>query len=204
MDINQPQEWAPWMNHSNPPDSIDYKRPREGFYMSTIPTEIPEDAAAVVDSNDGWLGDAWEAVKSFVGVGPDKKEEKKEEKPDEELEELSESLKEDVKSTVKAKGKAKDSSLNLAFQSFFGKSHPIIGQLYTGPKDGKMNSALKAAARSAESKIGSEIGGSVGGMILAGKGFATSPADVQGALAVIAKHKKGKPTVASLYLDAIK
>lgn len=196
------------MNHSNPPDAIDYERPREVFYMSTTPTDIPSDAAAAVDMNEGWLGDAWKAVKKFVGV--EEEEEKKEEKEKEEkekepegskeLEKLTKELEEGDKDKKKAPAKDKQTNLNLAYQSFFSKSHPIIGKLYSGPKDGKMNAELKAAVNAAEAKIGSEIGSSVSGMILA-----TNPADVQGALAAIVKHQKGQkktePTLASLYLD---
>ena len=35
LDLPTLKDFAPWMNHSNPPDAIDYARPREGYFMST-------------------------------------------------------------------------------------------------------------------------------------------------------------------------
>jgi len=180
--IDQPQEWAPWMNHSNPPDAIDYYRPRETFYMSTTPTSIPGDSQDL-DLGVG-LGKAWEAVKEFVGIKPEKKEEPKKKEP----------KKEEPKKPKKPLSKKEKSALVLSFQAFFNKSHPVIGTLYSGPKDGKINPQIIAAAQAAESKIASTIGQSgVQGLIWNGKSFNTSPADVQQALSLIVKHQ-GKKT----------
>ena len=186
--LDQPTRWdpSPWKN-SNPPDAIDYERPREGFYMSTVPTKI-SDIAFVEDSNEGWLGDAWKSVKELVGLG-DEEEEKAPEPKQEKPEEPKEKKPEKEEKAKKKETEKKPGSLNLSFQSFFSKSHPIIGKLYSGPKDGKMNPELQTAAKAAEDKIASAIGDSgVKGMIWSGSGFATSPADVMGAINAIAKH----------------
>lgn len=211
--IDQPQEWAPWMNHSNSPDAINYTRPGEGAFMSTTPTSMP-DASAVDDSNEGWLGDAWKSVKQFVGLEPEEdkeKERKKDEENDKTLKEISETIKKDEEKSKEEKPKKVEISnkaMNLAYQAFFSQTHPLIGQPYSGPQDGKMNPQLQAAAKSAEAKIGAAIGGSVDGMILSGENFATDPSDVIGAINVIMKHKKTddeeKSSLASIYLDIIK
>jgi hypothetical protein len=79
----------------------------------------------------------------------------------------------------------------LAFQKFFSTAHPVIGVLYSGPQDGKVNNDLIAAAKRAENRISSAVGQrGAQGMIWGGKGFATSPGDISSALGLIAKHKK--------------
>lgn len=79
----------------------------------------------------------------------------------------------------------------LAFQKFFGTAHPVIGVLYDGPQDGKINNELIDAAKSAEIKISNAIGQQgAQGMIWGGNGFATFPEDISSAIEIIVKHKK--------------
>ena len=83
------------------------------------------------------------------------------------------------------------------FQEFFSISHPVIGTLYSGPKDGNMNDELVSAMQSAESKItahlseitpGSNV--SASGQIWTGKSFKTTLDDISEALSIMQKHKK--------------
>jgi len=169
--LDVPARWdpSPWKN-SNPPDAINYERPREGFYMSTTPLDL--------HSSDDEID-----LTQFI---PALRQKIEEEKPKEE---------EDKKEKLEKPEEVESPSGNLitSFQSFFSASHPIIGKLYSGPKDGKMNPQLQAAAKAAEAKIASAIGDSgVQGMIWSGKGFVTSPADVLGAIDAITKHKAKK------------
>lgn len=163
--LDVPARWdpSPWKN-SNPPDAIDYERPREGFYMSTTPLDLHSADEEEID------------LSQFIPAlrqEPKQEEEKKPEKDEE----------------TKTDTEQPPNQLVTSFQSFFSKSHPIIGKLYSGPKDGKMNPELQTAAKAAEDKIASAIGDSgVKGMIWSGSGFATSPADVMGAINAIAKH----------------
>ena len=79
----------------------------------------------------------------------------------------------------------------LAFQKFFSTSQPVIGTLYNGPQDGKLNNELIAAAQTAETKISNAVGKpGAQGMIWGGGGFVTSTGDVSAALSLITKHKK--------------
>lgn len=174
LDVPARWDFAPWMNHSNPPDAINYERPREGFYMSTTPTDLhsadeTSELAKFTPSLQEEDPFAGQKVKDPFATEEDKKEKEEEiEKPSQE---------------------SPPNQLITSFQSFFSKSHPIIGKLYSGPKDGKMNPELQTAAKAAEDKIASAIGDSgVKGMIWSGSGFATSPADVMGAINAIAKH----------------
>ena len=186
------------MNHSNPPDAIDYYRPRETFYMSTTPTSIPGDSQdlrlmSLEDMRDP--SKLWENfkkniehVKQMIPGSEDPKQEAEKAKTEKDKKK-EEPKKEEKKTTPKEK-----SALVLSFQLFFNKSHPVIGTLYSGPKDGKINPQIIAAAQAAESKIASTIGQSgVQGLIWNGKSFSTSPADVQQALSLIVKHT-GKKT----------
>jgi len=177
IDLPTTTDYMPWMNNSNPPDAIDYTRPREGFTMSTTPLDV----------NNLDLGGIWNRLKQYVGLG---EEEPKEEKPqtsqpeEEETEELDE---------IEEKPEEKGVNLVAAFQDFFSKANPIIGAMYSGPKDGKINPQLIAAAQGTETKIASLIGnGGVQGLIWNGKSFNTSPADVAQALALIEQHKSKK------------
>lgn len=73
-----------------------------------------------------------------------------------------------------------------AFQEFFGTKQPMIGTLYHGPHDGKMNPQLIEAAQTAEAQIAQAIDNErVHGMILSGGKFVTTPDDVAGALELI-------------------
>ena len=188
--IDQPTLWepSPWVN-SNPPDAIDYRRPREGFFMSTTPTSISSGVSALEDVNDGWLGDAWNAIKEYTGLGDDKDKSTSKEMEDETEDETEDITTEDIKPSEPNKKELQNSELISLFQSFFSKSHPVIGQLYHGPKDGKMNVQLQTAAEAAEAKIASIIkDDKVKGMILSGKKFVTNPSDVLGAINVIIQH----------------
>jgi hypothetical protein len=174
--LDVPARWdpSPWKN-SNPPDAIDYERPREGFYMSTTPLDL--------HSAD---------ISSFMPTSTIETSWEKAEREKREKEEAEESKKQEQEE-VSSKEEQPTDKLITSFQSFFGKSHPIIGKLYSGPKDGKMNPDLQTAAKAAEDKIASAIGDSgVKGMIWSGSGFATSPADVMGAINAIAKHNGKK------------
>jgi len=120
--------------------------------------------------NQGELAKALGALKEYLQP---KKVEQKEDKEDENVEE------------------DKSDKTVLAFQKFFSTAHPIIGQLYNGPKDGQINDELIAAAKSAEIKISNAVGEQgAQGLIWGGKGFSTSPGDVSTALSLISKHKK--------------
>lgn len=170
LDVPARWEAASWMNHSNPPDAIDYERPREGFYMSTTPLDLH---SADEESELARFIPSLKVKDPFA-----KKEEKKAEEPKKEEE---------------AESKQPTDKLITSFQSFFSSSHPLIGKLYSGPKDGKMNPQLQTAAKAAEAKIASALGDSgVNGMIWSGKGFVTSPADVLGAINAITKHQGKK------------
>jgi deoxyxylulose-5-phosphate synthase len=82
-----------------------------------------------------------------------------------------------------------------SFQSFFSATQPLIGALYSGPADGKVNPQLIAAAKQAESAIASAIGSkSVHGALWSDKSktFNTSPSDLKDALQLIVKHKFNK------------
>ncbi len=79
-----------------------------------------------------------------------------------------------------------------AFQSFFSKSQPLIGTLYGGPIDGKVNSQLIAAAKQAENVIASAIGNKAVHGSIYGDKFNTPPEDVKSALELIVKHKSKK------------
>lgn len=83
------------------------------------------------------------------------------------------------------------------FQEFFSVAHPVIGTLYSGPKDGNMNDELISAMQSAESKItahlseitpGSNV--SAAGQIWTGKSFKTTTDDISEALNIMQNHKK--------------
>jgi len=85
----------------------------------------------------------------------------------------------------------KKNEIVLAFQKFFSSSHPIIGTLYNGSKDGEINSELITAAQKAEGKISLAINNkSVKGMIWGGDNFSTSPDDVSTALNFINQYKQ--------------
>ncbi|KKM45777.1 hypothetical protein LCGC14_1560380 [marine sediment metagenome] len=87
-----------------------------------------------------------------------------------------------------------------SFQSFFSKSQPIIGQLYSGEIDGEMSFELMAAAKAAESAIANTINDEAanGALINVGsKKFNTSVSDLQTALDLIQKHH-GQDRVAFL------
>lgn len=82
-----------------------------------------------------------------------------------------------------------------SFQSFFSATQPLIGALYSGPADGKVNPQLIAAAKTAENAIASAIGNkSIHGALWSDKSktFNTSPSDLKGALQLIVKHKSNK------------
>ena len=94
---------------------------------------------------------------------------------------------------IEEKPEEKGVNLVVAFQDFFSKANPIIGTMYSGPKDGKINPQLIAAAQGTETKIASLIGnGGVQGLIWNGKNFNTSPADVAQALGLIEQHQSKK------------
>lgn len=173
LDVPARWEAAPWMNNSNPPDAINYERPREGFYMSTTPLDLHS-----IDEGS--------ELTSFMPTLMKKKEEETKEEGSQEdatpaKEEEGESKKEELKTP--------EDNLIKSFQSFLGASHPIIGKLYNGPIDGKMSPELQAAAKAAEAKIASAIGDTgVNGMILSGSKFVTNPADVKSAIDAIVAH----------------
>ena len=121
--------------------------------------------------NQGELAKALKALKEYLQ--PKQVEKKKEDQEDEKVEE------------------DKSDKTVLAFQKFFSSAHPIIGQLYSGPKDGKINDELIAAAKNAEIKISNAVGEQVAqGLIWGGNGFSTYPEDVETAISLIRKHKK--------------
>jgi hypothetical protein len=114
--------------------------------------------------NQGELTKALIALKEFLHPKPQKEEKIEEDKSDE---------------TV------------LAFQKFFSTAQPVIGVLYNGPQDGKLNDDLIAAAKRAEIKISNAVGQQgAQGMIWGGSGFGTSTEDVSSALGIITKNKK--------------
>jgi deoxyxylulose-5-phosphate synthase len=87
------------------------------------------------------------------------------------------------------------SQIIKSFQSFFSATQPLIGSLYSGPADGKVNPQLIAAAKQAENAIASAIGNkSAHGALWSDKSktFNTSPSDLKGALQLIVKHKSNK------------
>lgn len=91
-----------------------------------------------------------------------------------------------LKSILEKYQKKEDFSIK-DFQSFFNQNNPIIGKLYTGPQDGKVNDQIISAAKTAESIIGSKINKSVAGIIWndSQKKFNTSSSDVRHALDLI-------------------
>src|SRR5690606_25195971 len=125
--------------------------------------------------------------KKFVGMDDEEEDEPSQEKDIEKAEDVLKEIEEEDKKEEKP---PKSNNLIMAFQSFFGKSQPIIGKLYDGPKDGIMNNKLKMAAQAAEAKIASLTTPNVKGIIWNGNSFGTSPGDVQSALNIIMKHQK--------------
>jgi len=83
----------------------------------------------------------------------------------------------------------KENSSIKAFQLFFSKDQPVIGKLYSGDVDGKMNDELAAAAQAAESAIGKAIESkSVHGVLFSDNKFNTSVDDLKGALLLVKNH----------------
>jgi len=97
------------------------------------------------------------------------------------------------KKEEKEKGKKDDATVK-SFQSFFSKSQPVIGKLYAGKVDGKMNPELAVAALAAESAIAKAIDDkTVHGSLFnsESKTFNTTVDDLRGALSLIQKNKGG-------------
>ena len=80
-----------------------------------------------------------------------------------------------------------------SFQSFFSKFNPVIGKLYSGSIDGKINDELISAAKATESAIASAIkNNNVYGALFNSKNktFNTTVIDLKQALELIEKHNK--------------
>lgn len=80
-----------------------------------------------------------------------------------------------------------------AFQSFLNQSQPVIGQVYQGPIDGKVNPELISAAQKVEKLIGQAVKNPNSSGLLwnaAKQTFNTSVADLKQALSLIDKFGK--------------
>ena len=146
-------------------DSRDFTRPRPSFYQEDINLSSDEELERLLPG-----------ISRLDTFKKELKKEPKEEKKD----------KIDNK-----KLSIPDNSIKI-FQSFFSKSLPIVGKLYSGPIDGIYNDQLQVAAKNIEDTISKETGASAAGLVFnsSAKTFNTTVDDIESALKLISTHKK--------------